>query len=252
MSEEEERNTRPDDNLLIFTIGSRAREVILDSPSARAWRAGEGLLDGAARAAMEFDLQTVTFASVVVDARDLTRPSWMADLVALLRNRLFLAPLIVMDVPEALDSEWPLARLVALSRGLRAPVVRAASVEVPAWELAALFSEWLMPGYTCSDPRDVQTTFAPACGGAVVRWSPWNGDEARPLPARLADALRNESLAAVFVTYRFAPSATLHRIDATMARIAAAAHVDADVLFASPIIEGEEEVLVTIVHADRR
>jgi hypothetical protein len=241
------------DDFLVFTVGPRARDAILRSPAARLCWSAEGLLEQDSRPRVEQELESVTLASVVVDVRDLNRTRLTQDVVPFLRNRLPLRPLVVLDVPVALDAEWPAARLVAFSRGIRAPVVRAATAEVPTWQVASLFCEWLGPGVTCSDSRDVETVFAPACGAFVFRWSPWKGDAPTLAPAPLAAALRSESVAAVFVTYRFPPSGTLPRIDATIARIAAAVPAHADVLFASPAIDtGEEDVLVTVIHADRR
>jgi hypothetical protein len=242
------------DDFLVFTVGPRARDAIVGSPVASLRRSAEGLLDQDTRQRIEQELESIALASVVVDVRDLNRSRLTQDIVPFLRNRLPLPPLVVLDVPAALDAAWPFARLVAFSRGLRAPVVRAAAMSgVPTWQVASLVREWLGPGVTCSDSRDVELVFAPACGAFVFRWSPWRGDEATPVPAPLADALRSERVESVFVTYRFPPSGTLQRIDATIARIAAAATAHANVLFASPTIDaGEEEALVTIIHADRR
>jgi hypothetical protein len=92
----------------------------------------------------------------------------------------------VLDVPAALDAEWPPARLVALSRCFRAPVVRAATAEVPTWQVASLLCEWLGPGVTCADSRDVEMVFAPGCGAFVFRWSPWKGDQPTLVPARIS------------------------------------------------------------------
>lgn len=246
------------DDLLVLTVGSRARETLRSSPISRLCRAAEELLDENARHEVELILERVALGSVVIDARDVDGDLECNELtrhaVSFLRKRLPIRPLVVLDVPATASGEWSPAWLISLSRGLGAPVVRAAEPSVlPAWQVASLWWESLGPGVTGIDGRDVETAFRRVSGGAVFRWSPWNGDELATVPPPLLGALRGESVASVFVTYRFGSTGTLHRIDTVMCEIENATPQGADMLFASPTVDTpEDEILVTVIHARRR
>lgn len=246
------------DDFLVFTVGPRARESLQRAPISRLCRAAEGLLNDGTRHAFDLELAHATLASVVVDSRDVDGDLRCNELtrgvVSFLRKRLPMRPLVVLDVPATSVTEWTPAWLTSVSRGLGAPVVRAAEPnELPAWEVATLWWESLGPGVTGIDGRDVETVFRRGSGGVVFRWKPWRGDELGALPPRLMDILRGESVASVFITYRFSSAGTLHRVDTVVSGIQAAAPESADVLFASPTVEAaEDEVLVTIIHARRQ
>lgn len=232
------------DLLAVFTLGRRAAQAVRGCALSPSHGAMESPLTGAAESAL--------LASVLVDVRD---PEWslLRDVVPLLRNRFAFRPLVGLGIPPELDAEWPAARLLVLSRGLGAPVVRAAIPgSIPMNELARVFSEPLGPGVTCIDSRDIETAFAPPRCGLVFRWVPWHADEGAPMPRMLAEALASERTSAVLVTYRLPPPATLLRLDRAMERLATAARPGADVIYAAPTVHhGQEEALVTVVYGDR-
>lgn len=243
------------DDVAILTVGQHARDALAASPVAGLCRRAEGLCDPSVRQDVERELRRATLASVVVDARDVSRDRRWIELarlaVSLARNRLSLRPLVALDVPPASAADWRPERLLSLSRGLGAPVVRAADAsELAAWRLALLWSESLAPGVACIAASDLESAFGRASGGIAFRWTP----AAAPpvLPPALTAVLRGGAVASALVTYRFSRAGTLHRMSEVAARVAAAAPDRADVVLAAPVVEGvADEVVVTLIHGRR-
>lgn len=236
--------------LAAFSLGDRAWDALGGSSLRAVARRGETFLERGPRGTED---ETALFASVLADVRDAGTPELLAEVVPLLRNRFAFPPLVGLAVPPDLEGAWSLERLLALSRELRVPVVRAgsgSSVSLP--DLARLFSEPLgVHGLTCIDAADVETIFAPPSAGLVFKWMPWRGELPVALPAPLAQAVRAPGVTAAFLCYRTSPAGTLHRIDEAVRRVQAALPSATDLLLATPVGEWRrDELIVTVVHAD--